>query len=48
MTSRASTIVATYAYRQGYLWSVQAVNDHAIEPTANTLPGTRRAYPRSG
>jgi hypothetical protein len=48
MTSRASAVVSAYAYRQGFQWSVQAINDHAIEPTANTLAGSRCTSPRSG
>ena len=48
MTSRASAIVSAYAFRQGFQWPVRAVNDHAIEPTANTLADSRCASPRSG
>ena len=44
MTSRASTIVSAYAYRQGFQGQVRGVSDHAIEPTTNTLAGTRRAH----
>jgi hypothetical protein len=47
MPPRASAVVSAYAYRQGFQWSVHAVIDHAIEPTANTLAGSRCAYPRS-
>jgi hypothetical protein len=44
MTSRASTIGLAYAYRQGFQGQVRGVSDHAIEPTTNTLAGTRRAH----
>jgi hypothetical protein len=33
-------------HRQRFPWQVHTVNDHAIEPTTNTLAGLRRAYPR--